>query len=91
MSNNFEPKMKRVSKFDQRAPFLQNLIENAHLCGKLLTPHFDINDIFLIVFKPPENSNKFEKIEEWNMLSYSLPKVKMRYVYFSFIYLFICL
>ena len=64
ISNNFKPKMKKVLKFDQRASFLQNLIENVRLCGKLLSPHFDINDLYLIVFKPPENSNKLEEMEE---------------------------
>jgi len=64
---------------------LQNLIENVHLCGKLLTPHFDINDLFLIVFKPPENSNKVDKMEEWNMLTYGLTNE----VCLLFIYLFI--
>ena len=58
ISNNFEPKMKRVSKFDQRASFLQNLTGNVHHCGKVLTSHVDINDLFSIVFNPPENSNK---------------------------------
>ena len=72
--------MKRVLKFDQRSSFLQNLIENVHVCGKLLTPHFDINDLFLIVFKPPKNSNKVDKMEQWNMLTYGLTKVKMTYV-----------
>ena len=79
--------MKRISKFNQIAYFLQNLIENVHFCRKLLTPHFDINDIFLIVFKPPENSNKVEKMVEQNMLSYGLSTVKMRCIYL-FIYLF---
>jgi len=61
--------------------FLQKLIENVHCCEKLLTLHFDINDLFSIAFKPLENSSRVEKIGEWNMVNYGLPKVKMRYVY----------
>ena len=78
--DNLELKMKTVSKFDRRASFLQKLM-NVHRCGKLLTLHFDINDLFSIIFKSPESSSKVEKIEEWNMVSYGLLRVKMRYVY----------
>ena len=57
---------------------MQKLVENVHHYGKLLTLHFDINDLILIVFKPPENSSRVEEISEWNMASYGLPKIKMR-------------
>jgi len=59
--------MKRVSKFDQRAGFLQQIIEIVHHCGKLLTLLFDINYPFSILFKPPENSSGGEQIGEQNM------------------------
>ena len=83
ISNNFEHKMKMVSKFDQIASFFQKLIENVDCCGKLLTLYFDINDLFSVVFKLSENSSRVEKIGTWNILSYGLPKVKMRLLDFE--------
>jgi len=61
--DNFELKMKMVSKFNRRASFLQKLM-NVHHCWKLLTLHFDSNDLFLIVFKPSKNSSRVEKKSE---------------------------
>ena len=83
--DNLELEMKRILKFDQRASFLEKLIENAHHCGKLLTLYFDINVLFLTAFTPLENASKVKKVVEWNMVSYSFPKVKMRYVKFFLI------
>jgi len=83
ISNNFEPMRKRASKFDREASFLKKLIENFHRFKKLLTLHFNINDLLSIVFRPPENSSKVEKIGAWNMLSYGLPKAKMRLLDFQ--------
>jgi len=37
---------------------LQKLIENVHHREKLLTLHFDINDLFSRVFKPLKNSSR---------------------------------
>jgi len=82
--NNFEPNWKRVSKFGQRASFLQKLTKNVHGCGKLLAPQFDTNNQFSLVFNRFEYSSELANISnfQWNMVSYSLPKVKMRYFYF---------
>jgi len=74
---------KRASKFDREASFLKKLIENFHHFEKLLTLHFNINDLLSIVFKPPENSSKVAKIGALNMVSYGLPKVKMRLLDFQ--------
>ena len=81
--NNLEPKVKRVKKFDRRALLLQKSTKNLHVRGKLLTLHFDTNNQFSIVFKPSEKSGTVKKIEDlqWNMASYGLPKVKIRYAY----------
>ena len=83
ISNNFEPMRKRASKFDREASFLKKLIENFHHFGKLLTLYFNINDLLSIVFEPPENSSRVEKIGAWNMVSYGLSKVKMRLLDFQ--------
>ena len=47
--DNLELKCERVSSFDQTAAFLHKLIENVHHCGKLISLHFDIDDLFSTV------------------------------------------
>ena len=71
---------KRISKFDPKASFLKKLIEKFY---QLLTLYFDIDDLFSIVFKPSENSSRVEKIGDENMVSYGLPKVKMKLLDFQ--------
>jgi len=56
--------IERKKKFDRRASFFQKLTENFHYFEKLLTIHFDINDLLSIVFKPPENSTRVKKKKE---------------------------
>jgi len=51
-----------------------------HACQKLLTLHVDTNNQFPMAFNPPKNSSGQEKIRasKWHMLTYGLPKVKIR-------------
>ena len=71
-SNNFETMKKRVLRFDRSASFLN--------CRKLLTPHLGSNNEFLVAFNPLKNLSGQGNIEasQWHMVSYGLPKVKIR-------------
>ena len=80
ISNYFELMRKIISKYYPKASFLKKLIENFY---QLLTLYFDIDDLFSIVFKPSENSSRVEKIGDENMVSYGLPKVKMKLLDFQ--------
>ena len=79
-SKNFESKKKRASRFGWRVSFLKKPTKNAHVCGKLLTLHLGTNNQLQIAFKPLKSSSGEEKIEasQWHMVSYGLPKVKIR-------------
>ena len=79
-SNNFEPKMKRVSRFCWATSFFKKSKKNAHVRGILLTPNLCTNNEFSIAFDTPENLSGQRNIgaSQRHMVSYGLPKVKIR-------------